>query len=202
MMNSILKNSTKLFVIILLFMTESTYSQNLDIRILRAVNSSRDLPSDNFFRFVSNSDSWLVVGIPVVVGSAGFIKHDKSLVRNGCVILTSVALSGGITVIIKYTIKRDRPFITYPDITKKSAAGSPSFPSGHTSSAFALATSLSLTYPKWYVIASSYTWAGTVAFSRMDLGVHYPSDILAGALVGTGCAWLTHVVNRKLTKPH
>jgi undecaprenyl-diphosphatase len=103
---------------------------------------------------------------------------------------------------MKYTFDRDRPFITYPDITKKSGAGSPSFPSGHTSSAFALATSLSLTYPKWYVIASSYTWAGTVAFSRMDLGVHYPSDILAGALVGGGCAWLTHVVNKKLSKTH
>jgi membrane-associated phospholipid phosphatase len=202
MMISILRNSTKLFVIILFLITESTYSQNPDIRILRAVNSSRNLPSDNFFRFVSNSDSWLVVGIPVAIGSAGFIKHDKSLVRNGCVILTSVALSGGITVIMKYTIKRDRPFITYPDITKKSAAGSPSFPSGHTSGAFALATSLSLTYPKWYVIAASYTWAGTVAFSRMDLGVHYPSDILAGALVGTGSAWLTHVVNKKLTRTH
>lgn len=201
-MNSILRNSTKLFVIILLLMTESTYSQNPDIRILRAVNSSRNLPSDNFLRFVSNSDGWLVVGIPVAIGSAGFIKQDKSLVRNGCVILTSVALSGGITVIMKYTIKRDRPFITYPDITKKSAAGSPSFPSGHTSGAFALATSLSLTYPKWYVIAASYTWAGTVAFSRMDLGVHYPSDILAGALVGTGSAWLTHVVNKKLAKTH
>jgi membrane-associated phospholipid phosphatase len=202
MMISILRNSTKLFVIILFLITESTYSQNPDIRILRAVNSSRNLPSDNFFRFVSNSDGWLVVGIPVAIGSAGFIKHDKSLVRNGCVILTSVALSGGITVIMKYTIKRDRPFITYPDITKKSAAGSPSFPSGHTSGAFALATSLSLTYPKWYVIAASYTWAGTVAFSRIDLGVHYPSDILAGALVGTGSAWLTHVVNKKLTKTH
>lgn len=202
MINSILKNSTKLFVIILLFLTESTNSQNLDIRILRAVNSSKNLPSDNFFRFVSNSDAWLVVGVPVVIGSAGLIKHDKALVRNGCVILASAALNGGITELMKYTFKRDRPFITYPDITKKSAAGSPSFPSGHTSSAFALATSLSLTYPKWYVIASSYTWASTVAFSRMDLGVHYPSDILAGALVGSGSAWLTYVVNKKLTKIH
>jgi membrane-associated phospholipid phosphatase len=202
MMNSIPKISTKLFAVILLFLTESACSQNLDIRILRSVNSSSNLPSDNFFRFVSNSDGWLVVGIPVAIGSAGLIKHDKALIRNGCVILASVAVNQGITELMKYTFNRNRPFITYPDITKKSAAGSPSFPSGHTSSAFALATSLSLTYPKWYIIASSYTWAGTVAFSRMELGVHYPSDILAGALVGTGCAWLTHVVNKKLTKKY
>jgi membrane-associated phospholipid phosphatase len=196
------KISTKLLVVILLLSTGNAYSQNLDIRILRSVNSSRSLPSDNFFRFVSNSDGWLVVGIPVTIGSAGLINHDKALVRNGCVILASVTVNLGITELMKYTFNRNRPFITYPDITKKSAAGSPSFPSGHTSSSFALATSLSLTYPKWYVIASSYTWAGTVAFSRMDLGVHYPSDILAGALVGAGCAWLTHVVNKKLTKKY
>jgi membrane-associated phospholipid phosphatase len=202
MINLLRQNSAKVLVILLLSLTGSAYSQNLDIRILRSVNSSGNLPSDNFFRFVSNSDAWLVVGIPVAVGSAGLIKHDKTLVRNGCVILTSVALSGGITVIMKYSIKRDRPFITYPDITKKSAAGSPSFPSGHTSGAFALATSLSLTYHKWYVIVPSYAWAGTVAFSRMDLGVHYPSDILAGALVGAGSAWLTYAVNKKLTKKY
>jgi membrane-associated phospholipid phosphatase len=185
-----------------MLLTGNAYSQNLDIRILRSVNSSRNLPSDNFFRFVSNSDGWLVVGIPVAIGSTGLIKHDKALVRNGCVILASVAVNQGITELMKYTFNRNRPFITYPDITKKSAAGSPSFPSGHTSSSFALATSLSLTYPKWYVIVSSYTWAGTVAFSRMELGVHYPSDILAGAFVGAGCAWLTHVVNKKLTKKY
>jgi hypothetical protein len=106
-MNSILKNSTGLFAIFLLLLTGSAYSQNLDIRILRSVNSSKNLPSDNFFRFVSDSDGWLVVGIPVVIGTAGFIKHDKTLVRNGCVILASVAINGGITEIIKYTVKRD-----------------------------------------------------------------------------------------------
>lgn len=201
-MNSITKISAKLVVIVLVLLAGPASSQNLDIRILRSVNSSGNLPSDNFFRFVSNSDAWLVFGIPAAIGSVGLIKHDKGVIRNGCVILTSVVLDGGITEIMKYTFKRDRPFITYPDITKKSRAGSPSFPSGHTSSAFALATSLSLTYPKWYIIASSYTWAGAVAFSRMELGVHYPSDILAGALVGAGSAWLTHVVNKKLYHAH
>lgn len=88
---------------------------------------------------------------------------------------------------MKYGFNRKRPFVTYPDlITKKSEAGSPSFPSGHTSQAFATATSLSLAYPKWYVIAPSLLWAGAVGYSRMELGVHYPSDVLVGALIGIG----------------
>ena len=100
---------------------------------------------------------------------------------------------------LKYSVNRDRPFVTYPDIIQKSKA-IPSFPSGHTSSAFATATSLSLAYPKWYIIVPSYAWAGTVGYSRMHLGVHYPSDVLAGALIGSGCAYLTFKVNQKLLK--
>lgn len=192
------KMGRNMFALILLFVPATLFSQNLDIRILRSINSSERLPSDRFFQFISNSDSWLVVGIPVAAGTAGFIKKDDVLFRNACVTLAAVAVNSGITVALKYTINRDRPFKTYPDITKKSAGRSPSFPSGHTSGAFALATSLSLSYPKWYIIVPSYTWAGSVGFSRMDLGVHYPSDVLAGAIVGSGCAWLTHYINKKL----
>ena len=184
--------------VILYFFTNNAFSQNLDIRILRSLNSPDKLASDNFFKLVSNSDSYLVVGIPVAIGSVGLIRKNDILIRNACISLASVAVSSSITLIMKYSINRERPFVRYPDITKKSKAGSPSFPSGHTSSAFALATSLSFNYPKWYIIAPSYLWAGTVAFSRMDLGVHYPSDVLAGALIGAGSALLTHYINKKL----
>ena len=79
---------------------------------------------------------------------------------------------------LKFAINRKRPFVTYPDIEKIASAGSKSFPSGHTSDAFATATSLSLAFPKWYVITPSFVWACAVGYSRMDLGVHYPSDVL------------------------
>ena len=72
---------------------------------------------------------------------------------------------------------------------------SSSMPSGHTSLAFATATTLTLSYPKWYVIAPSYFWACSVGYSRMNLGVHYPSDVAAGALLGAGSAYITHLVN-------
>ena len=106
--------------------------------------------------------------------------------------------SSGITYVMKRAINRPRPFVTYPDIQKLTDGGSPSFPSGHTSIAFAAATSLSLEYPKWYVIVPSCAWAGTVGYSRMHLGVHYPSDVLAGAVVGAGSSFVTYKVNRWL----
>ena len=188
----------KLFLIILLLPQSILFSQNLDIRILRSINSPKTLASDHFFQFVSNSDAFIVAGTPAIMGAVALINHDKNLFRNAEVVVGATAINVGLTTILKYTVNRQRPFITYPDIMKKSKAGSPSFPSGHTSSAFATATSISLSYPKWYIIAPLYLWAGTVGYSRMDLGVHYPSDVLAGALIGTGSAWLTHYVNKKL----
>ena len=76
----------------------------------------------------------------------------------------------------------------------------PSFPSGHTASAFALATSLCIKYPKWYVIAPSALWACSVGVSRMNEGLHYPSDVLAGAAIGAGCAIVNIYVNRWLNR--
>lgn len=188
----------RLALFILLIIPVGLFSQNIDIKLLRSINSAEAVPSDNFFRFVSNSDVYLVLGIPAGMATAGLIKNDKELFRNACVTLAATAINSGITTALKYSVNRDRPFVTYPDITKKSSAGTPSFPSGHTSGAFAAATSVSLAYPKWYIIVPSYAWAGTVAYSRMDLGVHYPSDVLAGALIGTGSAYLTYIVNKKL----
>jgi membrane-associated phospholipid phosphatase len=189
-----------LISILFIFISCHLFCQNPDIQILRAINSPEDLPSDDFFRFISDSEPYVIFAVPAGMATAGYFKHDNSLIRNACTDLAALAISGGITIILKYSVNRDRPFVTYPDITRKSAAGSPSFPSGHTSSAFATATSVSLAYPKWYVIAPSFAWAGTVGYSRMHLGVHYPSDVLVGALIGSGCAYLTYKVNQKLLK--
>jgi len=190
--------SRRVALIIFLFLPVVLFSQNLDISILRSINSPETLPSDNFFRFVSNSEIYVALGIPAGMAAAGLMKDDKELLRNSCVTFGSAVIASGITIILKYSINRDRPFVTYPDITKKTNAGSPSFPSGHTSSAFSTATSLSLAYPKWYIIVPSYAWAGTVGYSRMHLGVHYPSDVLAGAVIGAGSAWISYRINKKL----
>lgn len=137
------------------------------------------------------------VGIPAGLIITGWAQKDSSLIHNGLYIGGSILASGIITVGLKYGINRERPFVTYPEIEKLTEAGSPSFPSGHTSMAFSTATSISISYPKWYVIAPSFLWASGVGYSRMHLGVHYPSDVFVGALVGSGSAWLCHILNRK-----
>ena len=59
---------------------------------------------------------------------------------------------------------------------------------------------LSITYPKWYVIAPSAVWACGVGFARINQGVHYPSDVVAGAAIGVGCAFANIYINRWLNK--
>lgn len=63
-----------------------------------------------------------------------------------------------------------------------------SFPSGHTSGGFLFATAVLLCYPLFYPLA--LLWAIGIGGSRVVLGVHFPGDILAGAIMGAGCAWL------------
>jgi membrane-associated phospholipid phosphatase len=188
----------RLIFVLFLALPGNIHSQNIDISILRFINSPETLPSDKFFRFVSNSNGYMAIGIPVGMGITGLISHNEKLLENAYVALASAAVSSGITLALKYSINRVRPYVTYPDIKKKSDAGSPSFPSGHTSLAFSTAASVSLSYPQWYIIVPSFVWAGIVGYSRIDLGVHYPSDVLAGAIFGSGSAWICFKVNQKL----
>lgn len=77
---------------------------------------------------------------------------------------------------------------------------SASFPSGHTSAAFVIATALSIAFPKRYVIVFSFLWAFATGYSRMYLGVHYPSDVIAGAIVGIGSAFIIYKINKYISK--
>jgi membrane-associated phospholipid phosphatase len=182
------------------FFFATAHAQNADIRLLRSINQPVNLNLDKSMRFTSGTVAPLMVGIPAGIFAYEYFKKEGDLRKPG-VVCFSLAASIGITLGLKYTVNRTRPFVTYPDIIQKdSHAGPKSFPSGHTSSAFALATSLSLCYPKWYVIAPAYMWAFTVGYSRMRLGVHYPTDVLIGALIGSACAWGTWELNRYLMR--
>lgn len=152
-------------------------------------------------RFTSNTVGPMMVGIPAGLLAYEYFRKEGDVRKPGVVCL-SLATTVGISLALKYTVNRPRPFVTYPDkVTQKDFhIGPKSFPSGHTSSAFALATSVSLCYPKWYVIAPAYMWACTVGYSRMRLGVHYPTDVLVGALIGSACAWGSWELNKYLVE--
>jgi membrane-associated phospholipid phosphatase len=159
---------------------------------LKDINLNRNKHLDGTFRTITNSAAPLAFGVPVLLFGISLIKKDSFTRQRSFYIGASVLTSIMISNIVKYSVNRPRPFVTYPFIEKLSSGGSPSFPSGHTSDAFALATSISIAYPKWYVIIPSFAWAGAVGYSRMDLGVHYPSDVLMSAIIASGSAYLCY----------
>ncbi|MDR1585174.1 MAG: phosphatase PAP2 family protein [Prevotellaceae bacterium] len=170
-------------------------AQNADIDLLRRLNHS---PSGlrNYSSFVSQTTYFAVVSVPLVVGATALIRQDDDLLKDALYITASMAATTVLTTGLKYGVNRERPYNTYPgQLDVAYLESSPSFPSAHTSIAFTTATSLSLKYPKWYVIVPSYAWAVSVGYSRMNLGVHYPSDVLAGALLGAGSSYLTYKIN-------
>lgn len=99
-------------------------------------------------------------------------------------------------VILNLTIKplagRIRPYEVIQGLTCVTAIPHDfSFPSGHTGCCFAVASVIYLRMPKWYGIPA-VAIAALVGFSRLYLGVHYPSDVLVGMLIGLAAGYFIH----------
>ena len=170
------------------------HAQNWDINTVKKVNSWE---VHDLSRALSHSGLILPVGVPTAMGIYALVQKDEPMLKEAIYIGTSVIEALSLTMAMKYTFDRQRPYEKYPDLIHPvSTEPDPSFPSGHTAAAFSLATSLSINYPKWYVIAPSAVWACGVGFSRINQGVHYPSDVLTGAAIGVGCAFANVYINR------
>lgn len=113
----------------------------------------------------------------------------------GILMLLSLTLEIIVTdVVLKMVFSRIRPFAVNQAVELLiKAPSSYSFPSGHTGSAFACAVSLIFTRKKRLYIPGLIL-ALLTAFSRTYLYVHYPSDVLAGMLVGIACALITYQI--------
>ena len=182
------------------FCVSTINAQNVDIDVLKKININRNTSLDGTFKSISQTAVPISVATPILIYTLGMINNDSVAKQKALFIGETFLASAFITVVSKKIIKTDRPYDTYPMVQPVVSEASYSMPSGHTSTAFASATSLSLAYPKWYVVAPSFVWAGAIGYSRMHLGVHYPSDVLAGALVGSGSAYLTYKANQWINK--
>lgn len=102
--------------------------------------------------------------------------------------------SQGVVQLFKNLIGRKRPYMVLPDVNTFwiKLLRDCSFPSGHTTAGFSLAVIFSIHFPGYSTF--SYTLATMVGLSRIYTGMHYPSDVLSGAFLGTAFALLTQVL--------
>ena len=143
-----------------------------------------------FFRGVSKTGDGHLYAISflLLAGFGGEAAEDALL----CATL-AFAIEIPSFILLKKAIRRDRPYVV---IASSLQALQPSdqfsMPSGHTAAAFLTATLVTLFVPSLFALAM--LWAILVGVSRVVLGVHYPSDIAAGALLGASSAALAAAV--------
>jgi undecaprenyl-diphosphatase len=143
--------------------------------------------------FVLLSAWWMKGFIFVLAGGLADLRNTRSSFPAGAVFAgISVAAGGVLTGLLKDSFDRDRPEPAGVGLEPAVATpGDPSFPSGHTATAFAGAMVVAALYPRlrWPALGL----AALVGLSRVYLGVHFALDVLAGAalgiIVGTAAVW-------------
>jgi len=195
------KNYCALMVFQFLIVSRKTSAQNLDLRILEAVNPRH--PTSQYWQYTSTS-AYVFSGIATVTP---FIYGVASGNREAQYQSYQVMIAMGLDIIaqeaLKITFNRERPGDRYPNLVfPSSPAHGKSFPSGHTSLVFNTAAELTIQYKKWYIAVPAYLWAGSVGYSRLYLGKHYPTDVVGGAATGIGTAYLSTWLNHELFKSY
>ncbi len=174
---------------------------NFDFYILNAIQSVRGPVLDRIMIFITYLGSSALIW---VVPAAVLLCRRRTR-RSGVVILAAMLLGQLFgTLILKNIVMRPRPF-NYPQalLTAGNLPISPpmgrwSFPSSHAVTAFAAATAMTLHDKRWGWAA--FPAALLVSFSRLYLYVHFPTDVLAGAILGVLCALLAVLICERANK--
>jgi membrane-associated phospholipid phosphatase len=153
---------------------------SLDEDAIRATSELRWEPATAILTLLS---AWWVKG-PLLV-AAGFcadLRCKRAFPLVALAAAVSFFVASGLNALIKDLVARSRPPLSMDLDALVGLPGSPSFPSGHAMSAFAVAAAIAVLAPRtrWPVLGV----AATIAFSRVYLGVHFWIDVLAGAALG------------------
>ncbi|HET9163186.1 MAG TPA: phosphatase PAP2 family protein [Solirubrobacterales bacterium] len=152
--------------------------RSLDLKLLRLMRTEGHTPgleaaAKALGKAGNNGAVWLALGVVLAILDDG---HREAWLL--CAFLGPISI--GLNYVVKAIVKRPRPVLEgLPPLG--GAPSSLSFPSAHATSAFAVATAMTRVEP-WGALA--FLLAFALALGRPYLGMHYPSDVLAGALLG------------------
>lgn len=176
-----------------------------DRSLLTAINFDGPTGYDFFWAMYSDKWTWIPFMLVIVycLLRPGNWRHRLLMV--GSVALLFVLSDFVVSSFIKNIVCRPRPshdpavmdLLSYVNGYRGGAYG---FPSNHASNGFAAATFLALLLRNRWVTLSAFLWAIGSCYSRMYLGVHYPSDILCGAMLGIVFAIIIFFLYKKAAK--
>jgi undecaprenyl-diphosphatase len=161
----------------------------IDIAMLRWIHTAwRCDALDVFFVTLTNGRTYVVplaLAWILLLVRGGRRGRELALALAVTLLLTDQLSSH----VLKPWVDRTRPCFSVPGVTALiHQVRSASFPSSHAANSFGAATLVALRDRRW--AGAAWGIAALVSLSRVYVGVHYPSDVLAGALLGVGCALL------------
>lgn len=172
------------------------YSLDGDI-LLWIQNNVRVSWMDGFFKTITHLGDAGLFWILLTVVLLCFKKTRKPAIYSAIALVGSVVITN---MILKNAVGRIRPYEVVNGLQCiVKLANDPSFPSGHTSASFASATALCPKLPKPWAICLMVL-AALIAFSRLYVGIHYPTDVLAGLVIGLALGILVNVIGDRVVK--
>ncbi len=170
-----------------------------DQQLLLVLNGSDSCWLDNVMWALSNTWTWMLL-LAVLLYKVLRAYSLRQFIVFCCVFALVILLADMITSgIIKPLVHRPRPthevaIMQAVDVVRGYRGGMYGFVSSHAANTFALATYVSLIIRRRWFAASMFLWAALVSYSRIYLGVHYPGDVLCGALIGIVVGYLCYTL--------
>jgi hypothetical protein len=155
-----------------------------DRRLATESQERRSPATDSLSRATTrfgSGDAWVFSGTLV---ASGLLFKDSNVTSMGRDAIEASVFSGLITSLSKLTVGRERPTRSNNQTDFDLGSGNQSFPSGHATQAFTVASVIAARSEGWLIPTVAYTAATLVAYDRVNDRAHFPSDVAAGAAIG------------------
>lgn len=167
---------------------------NWEIIIIQALRDAATTFFDNLFKLITIFGEKEIIIIVVLFVYFFFSKKAGQKMAYG--IFSSILLNNSIKGLVARPRPWTHPYADYDPVHPETATGY-SFPSGHAQGSAAIYSSIAIETKKKYINVISAILILLVGFSRIYLGVHYPTDVIAGIILGIGCVIFTAYIHTK-----